>query len=60
MSKRTRTHTRTSRWAARHAAFLRDTASVLDAYTHLVHRARALLVALTALVVAATALAHLL
>ena len=52
-------HTRTSRWAAHHAAAIRDAASVLDAYTHLVHRARALLVALVALVIAATALARL-
>ena len=53
MSKRTR------KWAARHAAAVRDAAVVLEAYTLLVHRARALIVALVALVVAATALARL-
>lgn len=53
MSKRTR------RWAAHHAAVVRD-AVVLEAYTQLVQRARALIVALVALVVAATALAGLL
>lgn len=50
---------RTPKWATRHAAAVRDAAVVLEAYTVLVHRARALIVALVALVVAATALARL-
>jgi len=46
------------RWAAHHAAVVRDAGVVLEAYTQLVQRARALIVALVALVVAATALAR--
>ena len=56
MSKRTRSRRR----AAHHAAAVRDAATVLEAYTQLVHRARALITALVALVIAATALARLL